>query len=39
MGKNHSKNNFSQWDLDRFSNVTGKETFINEYLGRELDNC
>jgi hypothetical protein len=23
MGKNHSKNNFSQWDLDRFSNVTG----------------
>merc|ERR1712110_1288182 len=23
MGKNHSKNAFSQWDLDRFSNVTG----------------
>ncbi|UJR20735.1 hypothetical protein I4U23_023854 [Adineta vaga] len=23
MGKSHSKSTFSQWDLDRFSNVTG----------------
>jgi len=23
MGKSHSKDTFSQWDLDRFSNVTG----------------
>jgi len=23
MGKTHSKENFTQWDLDRFSNVTG----------------
>ncbi len=26
MGKSHSKQTFSQWDLDRFSNVTGKNT-------------
>ena len=24
MGKSHSKDTFNQWDLDRFSNVTGK---------------
>ncbi|CAF4259933.1 unnamed protein product, partial [Adineta steineri] len=22
MGKNHSKAKFTQWDLDRFSNIT-----------------
>lgn len=27
MGKSHSKDNFTQWDLDRFSNVTGKYPF------------
>jgi hypothetical protein len=32
MGKSNSKNLFTQWDLDRFSNVTGKELFINYYV-------
>ena len=29
MGKSNSKALFTQWDLDRFSNVTGIEIFIN----------
>ena len=29
MGKSHSKDVFTQWDLERFSNVTGMKMFIN----------
>jgi Ca2+-binding EF-hand superfamily protein len=32
MGKSHSKETFSQWDLDRFSNVTGKLRIFFNYL-------
>lgn len=34
MGKNNSKNQFNQWDLDRFSNVTGNvvEIFFRSIL-------
>jgi len=36
MGKSHSKENFSQWDLDRFSNVTGIPRPTVEKLYREF---
>jgi hypothetical protein len=36
MGKSHSKNTFSQWDLDRFSNVTGIPRATVEKLYQEF---
>jgi len=36
MGKSHSKENFSQWDLDRFSNVTGIPRATVERLHQEF---
>ena len=36
MGKSHSKENFSQWDLDRFSNVTGIPRAKVEQLYQEF---
>jgi len=35
MGKTHSKENFSQWDLDRFSNVAGIPRATVEKLYQE----
>jgi len=36
MGKSHSKDTFSQWDLDRFSNVTGIPRATVEKLYQEF---
>jgi len=36
MGKSHSKENFTQWDLDRFSNVTGIPRATVEKLYQEF---
>ncbi|CAF0858458.1 unnamed protein product [Adineta steineri] len=36
MGKSHSKSTFSQWDLDRFSNVTGIPRARVEQLYQEF---
>lgn len=36
MGKSHSKENFTQWDLDRFSNVTGIPKPMVEKLYQEF---
>jgi len=36
MGKTHSKENFTQWDLDRFSNVTGIPRSTVERLHQEF---
>jgi len=36
MGKTHSKETFSQWDLDRFSNVTGIPRATVERLYQEF---
>jgi len=36
MGKSHSKNDFTQWDLDRFSNVTGIPRATVEKLHQEF---
>jgi hypothetical protein len=36
MGKSHSKNTFTQWDLDRFSNVTGIPRATVERLYQEF---
>jgi Ca2+-binding EF-hand superfamily protein len=36
MGKSHSKENFTQWDLDRFSNVTGIPRAQVEQLYQEF---
>jgi len=36
MGKNHSKETFTQWDLDRFSNVTGIPRATVEKLYQEF---
>jgi len=36
MGKSHSKQTFSQWDLDRFSNVTGIPRTTVEKLYQEF---
>jgi len=36
MGKSHSKDTFTQWDLDRFSNVTGIPRATVERLHQEF---
>ena len=36
MGKTHSKDTFTQWDLDRFSNVTGIPRATVEKLYQEF---
>ncbi|CAF0814276.1 unnamed protein product [Rotaria sordida] len=36
MGKSHSKNTFTQWDLDRFSNITGIPRATVEKLYQEF---
>ncbi|CAF0951848.1 unnamed protein product [Adineta ricciae] len=37
MGKSHSKTTFNQWDLDRFSNVTGKQDLRDDFVC--IDGC